>query len=89
MFLNRGEDEIVDRIEARIAKHTAIPKENGEGLQILHYQVSSFPYYSSASHQHCESALMFKMFACTSSKRYTHNPHSLQSLHAISPGYRG
>ena len=40
MFLNRGEDEIVDRIEARIAKHTAIPKENGEGLQILHYQVS-------------------------------------------------
>ena len=40
MFLNRGEDDIVDRIEARIAKHTAIPKENGEGLQILHYQVS-------------------------------------------------
>lgn len=40
MFLNRGEDEIVDRIEARIAKYTAIPKENGEGLQILHYQVS-------------------------------------------------
>lgn len=39
MFLNRGEDDIVDRIEARIAKHTAIPKENGEGLQILHYQV--------------------------------------------------
>ena len=40
MFLNRGEDEIVDQIEARIAKYTAIPKENGEGLQILHYQVS-------------------------------------------------
>jgi prolyl 4-hydroxylase len=39
MFLNRGEDEIIDRIESRIAKYTAIPKENGEGLQILHYQV--------------------------------------------------
>lgn len=39
MFLNKGEDEIIDRIESRIAKYTAIPKENGEGLQILHYQV--------------------------------------------------
>ena len=39
MFLNRGEDAIVDKIEARIAKHTAIPSQNGEGLQILHYQV--------------------------------------------------
>ncbi len=39
MFLNRAEDEIIDRIESRIAKYTAIPKENGEGLQILHYQV--------------------------------------------------
>ncbi len=39
MFLNRGEDDIVDKIEARIAKHTAIPRDNGEGLQILHYQV--------------------------------------------------
>ncbi|CAL5219229.1 g1022 [Coccomyxa viridis] len=40
MFLNRGEDDIVDNIEARIAKHTAIPRDNGEGLQILHYQAS-------------------------------------------------
>lgn len=40
MFLNKGEDEIIDRIESRIAKYTAIPKENGEGLQILHYQAS-------------------------------------------------
>ncbi len=39
MFLNRGEDDVIERIEARIAKYTAIPKENGEGLQILHYQV--------------------------------------------------
>ena len=39
MFLNRGEDDTVDKIEARIAKHTAIPRDNGEGLQILHYQV--------------------------------------------------
>lgn len=42
MFLNRAEDEVVGRIEARIAKHTAIPATHGEGLQILHYQVSSF-----------------------------------------------
>ncbi|EIE25378.1 hypothetical protein COCSUDRAFT_35772 [Coccomyxa subellipsoidea C-169] len=40
MFLNRGEDDVIERIEARIAKYTAIPKENGEGLQILHYQAS-------------------------------------------------
>jgi hypothetical protein len=41
MFLNRGEDEVIKRIEARIAKHTAIPSTYGEGLQILHYQVRS------------------------------------------------
>lgn len=39
MFLNRAEDDVIERIEARIAKYTAIPKENGEGLQVLHYQV--------------------------------------------------
>lgn len=39
MFLNREEDSIIEGIEARIAKYTAIPKENGEGLQVLHYQV--------------------------------------------------
>eukprot|EP00884_Botryococcus_braunii_P007218 jgi/Botrbrau1/16498/Bobra.0142s0092.1 len=37
-FLVRSQDEVVKRLEDRIAKYTAIPAENGEGLQILRYQ---------------------------------------------------
>jgi len=37
MFFQRGENELVKRIEARIAKLVNWPEENGEGLQILHY----------------------------------------------------
>ncbi|CAN5449001.1 2OG-Fe(II) oxygenase [soil metagenome] len=37
MFFQRGEHELVKRIEARIAKLVNWPEENGEGLQILHY----------------------------------------------------
>lgn len=34
----RGEQPLVDRLEARIAALTGIPVENGEPLQILHYR---------------------------------------------------
>jgi prolyl 4-hydroxylase len=37
MFFQRGEHELVKRIEARLAKLVNWPEENGEGLQILHY----------------------------------------------------
>jgi prolyl 4-hydroxylase len=37
MFFDRGENEICDRIERRIAKLLDWPLENGEGLQVLHY----------------------------------------------------
>jgi prolyl 4-hydroxylase len=37
MFLVRGQDEVVSRIEARIAAYTMIPQENGEGFQVLQY----------------------------------------------------
>ena len=40
MFLVRAQDEIVDRIERRIARFSKIPAENGESLQILHYGAS-------------------------------------------------
>jgi len=33
----RGENELVRRIEARIAELTSLPVENGEPIQILHY----------------------------------------------------
>lgn len=36
-FFNRGEDEVIRRIEKRIAQVSHIPVENGEGIQILHY----------------------------------------------------
>ncbi|KAK1288913.1 hypothetical protein QJS10_CPB19g00861 [Acorus calamus] len=38
MFLNKHQDEIVARIEARIAAWTFLPEENGESLQILRYE---------------------------------------------------
>ena len=38
MFFQRGENELVKTIEARIARLVNWPIENGEGLQVLHYQ---------------------------------------------------
>lgn len=38
MFINKGHDEIVNRIEERIATWTFLPKENGEALQVLRYE---------------------------------------------------
>jgi prolyl 4-hydroxylase len=37
MFFQRGENELVSRIEERIGRLLGWPVENGEGLQILHY----------------------------------------------------
>jgi prolyl 4-hydroxylase len=37
MFFQRGENELVRRIEERIGRLLNWPVENGEGLQILHY----------------------------------------------------
>ncbi|GJN20595.1 hypothetical protein PR202_gb07990 [Eleusine coracana subsp. coracana] len=38
MFLEKKQDEVVTRIEERIAAWTFLPPENGESIQILHYQ---------------------------------------------------
>jgi prolyl 4-hydroxylase len=38
MFFRRGQNEIVSRIEARIARLLDWPVEYGEGLQVLHYR---------------------------------------------------
>lgn len=38
MFLQKRQDEIVADIEARIAAWTFLPVENGENIQILHYE---------------------------------------------------
>ena len=37
MFFSRGETEVIERIEKRLAALTQWPIENGEGLQILRY----------------------------------------------------
>jgi prolyl 4-hydroxylase len=37
MFFQRGENELIRRIEGRIARLLNWPEVNGEGLQILHY----------------------------------------------------
>ncbi|KAF8405463.1 hypothetical protein HHK36_010369 [Tetracentron sinense] len=38
-FLKRGQDQIIRKIEKRIADFTFMPVEHGEGLQFLHYEV--------------------------------------------------
>ncbi|AET03711.2 prolyl 4-hydroxylase alpha subunit, putative [Medicago truncatula] len=38
-FINRGHDKILRNIEQRIADFTFIPVENGESVNILHYEV--------------------------------------------------
>ncbi|KAK8268621.1 hypothetical protein V6Z12_D11G077000 [Gossypium hirsutum] len=38
MFLQKAQDEVVADIEARIAAWTFLPVENGESMQILHYE---------------------------------------------------
>ncbi|KAK1267508.1 hypothetical protein QJS04_geneDACA014589 [Acorus gramineus] len=38
MFLNKHQDDIVARIESRIATWTFLPVENGEAMQVLHYE---------------------------------------------------
>ena len=40
-FLLRAQDEVVKRIEDRIARFSKIPFENGESFQILHYGKST------------------------------------------------
>lgn len=37
MFFNRGESELITRIEARIARLLNWPVDHGEGMQVLHY----------------------------------------------------
>ncbi|XP_078436846.1 putative prolyl 4-hydroxylase 6 [Wolffia australiana] len=39
MFLNRRQDEVVSRIERRLAIWTFLPEENGESIQVLHYEI--------------------------------------------------
>jgi len=41
MFFNRGESELIGRIEARIARLVNWPVENGEGMQVLNYPVGA------------------------------------------------
>ncbi|MGI4812872.1 MAG: 2OG-Fe(II) oxygenase [Janthinobacterium lividum] len=38
MFFRLGETPLITRLEARIAELTGLPVENGEGLQLLHYE---------------------------------------------------
>lgn len=41
MFFRLGETQLIARLEARIAELTGLPVENGEGLQMLHYEAGA------------------------------------------------
>lgn len=62
-YFQRGENELIRTIEARIAAVMNLPVENGEGIQVLHYDVSQeykphydyFPPESSGSRVHTKA----------------------------------
>jgi prolyl 4-hydroxylase len=54
MYFHRGENPVVARIEARIARLVHWPVENGEGIQVLHYRPGTeykphFDYFDPAA----------------------------------------
>ena len=62
MFFERGETGVVDRIEKRIAALLGWPVQNGEGLQVLHYQPGAEykPHYDYFDPVHPGSASILK-----------------------------
>jgi prolyl 4-hydroxylase len=62
MFFGRGENELCQRIESRIATLLNWPVDNGEGLQVLHYQPGAEykPHYDYFDPAHAGSASILK-----------------------------
>jgi prolyl 4-hydroxylase len=62
MFFERGETEVVKRLEQRIAALVNWPIENGEGLQVLHYQPGAEyqPHYDYFDPSHASSAAILR-----------------------------
>ena len=62
MFFERGETGVIDRVERRIAAMLGWPVENGEGLQVLHYQPGAEykPHYDYFDPVHPGSASILK-----------------------------
>ena len=58
MFFERAESELIERVEARIARLLNWPVENGEGLQVLHYQPGAEyqPHYDYFDARHASTA---------------------------------
>ncbi len=62
MFFERGETEVVARLERRIARLLDWPLENGEGLQVLHYQPGAEyqPHYDYFDSKHASTPTILK-----------------------------
>ena len=62
MFFERGETGVIDRVEKRIAAMLDWPVQNGEGLQVLHYQPGAEykPHYDYFDPVHPGSAPILK-----------------------------
>ena len=62
MFFERGETGVIDKVEKRIAALLDWPVQNGEGLQVLHYQPGAEykPHYDYFDPVHPGSASILK-----------------------------
>lgn len=62
MFFERGANDVVSRVEARIARVLNWPLENGEGIQVLHYQPGAEyqPHYDYFDARHASTASILK-----------------------------
>lgn len=62
MFFERGENELIARVEQRLAHLLNWPVENGEGLQVLHYRPGAeyLPHYDYFEPEHQSSATILQ-----------------------------
>ncbi|MBN8502939.1 MAG: 2OG-Fe(II) oxygenase [Burkholderiales bacterium] len=62
MFFERGETDVIARLEARIARLVNWPVENGEGVQVLNYQPGAEyqPHYDYFDARHASTGSILK-----------------------------
>ena len=62
MFFERGETELIKRVEARLAHLLGWPVENGEGLQVLRYRPGAeyLPHYDYFDPTHASTPAILK-----------------------------
>jgi hypothetical protein len=81
MFFERAEDEVVRRVEQRVAAWTMLPLENAEGMQVLHYKVRVQRGCATESWHFDGLCRAIKMFTPAGTHTHTHT-HTYTPTHS-------